>query len=190
MTLDAHGNARRRFLALGAGIASGILASGVVARKAKAALGPTRRPERALALHNLHTGERVRATYWSDGRYLAAGQREIDWVLRDFRADEVHHIDPAVLDMLHALQRRLEQSSPFEIISGYRSPRTNALLAARSEGVAKHSLHMQGMAVDIRMASVPLLTLHRAAMSLRAGGVGLYRSSDFIHVDVGRVRYW
>ena len=190
MTLDAHGNARRRLLLLGAGLASGLAANGVLPREAHANIAPLRRPDRSLTFHNLHTGERLQATYWSDGHYVPSGQQEIDWILRDFRVNEVHHIDPAVLDLLHALQRRLERHNPFEVISGYRSPHTNAMLAARSEGVAKHSLHMQGKAIDIRMRGVPLLTLHRAAVSLRAGGVGLYRTSDFVHVDVGRVRYW
>ncbi len=213
MTLDAHGNARRRLLVLGAGLAGGVLGNGLVAGKAEAALGIARRSshpqggshslggihppggnslpgERALSFDNLHTGERLRTVYWCDGHYLPAGQKEIDWVLRDFRANQVHPIDPAVLDLLHALQNRLECRGPFEIISGYRTAKTNAMLAASTEGVARHSLHMSGMAVDIRLARVPLMTLHRAAVSLRAGGVGLYRASDFVHVDVGRVRYW
>lgn len=249
MTLDAHGNARRRLLLLGAGLATGALGSGLLAGAAEAAVSASHRHlhahhnahghdahghdphrnaygheherghryghqhghghghphghegphaarsrhlkgERALAFDNLHTGERLHAVYWSDGRYLASGRKEINWVLRDFRTDQVHPIDPAVLDLLHALQNRLECRGPFEVISGYRSPATNAMLAATTEGVARHSLHMQGQAIDIRLAHVPLVTLHRAAVSLRAGGVGLYRASDFVHVDVGRVRYW
>ncbi len=102
----------------------------------------------------------------------------------------MHPIDPRLLNLLDTLSRRVEAKAPFQVISGYRSPKTNALLHRDSGGVATHSLHMSGMAVDIRMADVDLANLHRAALGLAAGGVGYYPSSDFVHVDVGPVRRW
>lgn len=148
------------------------------------------RPERRLTLHNLHTNERVSIAYWSDGRYQPSALREINQVLRDHRRDEVHPIDPRLLDLLHRLGVATSARSPFEIISGYRSPATNASLRAKSTGVAKRSYHMRGKAVDIRLPCCDLDRLHRQALQLRGGGVGLYRRSKFIHVDVGPVRQW
>ena len=145
--------------------------------------------ERSLAFDNLHTGERLRTAYWADGAYLPEALRRIDWVLRDHRADATHPIAPALLDLLHALARTLDTRS-FSVISGYRSPRTNAMLASHSSGVAKRSLHTVGMAIDVRVPGIPLTTLRDAARRLGGGGVGFYPRSDFVHVDVGRVRYW
>ncbi|MCP5367202.1 MAG: DUF882 domain-containing protein [Hyphomicrobiales bacterium] len=146
--------------------------------------------DRTLAYLNLHTGEKVTATYWADGAYLDDGLGEMDRVLRDFRTGEVTDMDRRLYDLLHALRRRLDTDAPFHVISGYRSPRTNAALAQAGGGVAKRSLHMRGMAIDIRVPGRSLKALHRAARSLRGGGVGLYPRSNFVHVDVGRVRYW
>jgi uncharacterized protein YcbK (DUF882 family) len=150
----------------------------------------SRVPERALRFYNTHTGEKLAATYWSHGEYLGDGLEEINWILRDFRNGEIAEIDPGLLDLLHVLHRRLPAKGPFHVISGYRSPATNAQLRSQSSGVAKKSLHMKGMAIDIRLPGVELKDLRRAAMQLRGGGVGYYAKSDFVHVDVGRVRYW
>ncbi len=111
-------------------------------------------------------------------------------MLRDFRTGDVHKIDPALLDLLYDLQERAGATRPFEVISGYRSPQTNAALRRRSHGVAGSSLHMQGQAIDIRVGDVPLASLRRAALALRQGGVGYYPASNFVHVDTGRVRTW
>ncbi len=146
--------------------------------------------ERHIALHNLHTGEKVKLTYWEKGNYLSESLAEIDHVLRDFRTGEVHPMDPALIDMLHVLKLRAGRKAPFEIISGYRSPKTNNALRANSSGVAKKSLHMQGKAMDIRLPGMELHQLHKMAVDLKVGGVGLYTESNFIHVDTGRVRYW
>lgn len=146
--------------------------------------------ERHIALHNLHTGEKVKLTYWEKGNYLSESLAEIDHLLRDFRTGEVHPMDPELLDMLHILKLRAGRKAPFEIISGYRSPKTNNMLSAKSGGVAKKSLHMQGKAMDIRLPGVDLRKLHQSAVDLKVGGVGLYTQSNFIHVDTGRVRYW
>ena len=145
---------------------------------------------RDLAFHNLHTGETLRALYWDQGAYVPDALAAVDHVLRDFRTGDVHAIDPRLLDLLHTLGSTVGTGGPFQVISGYRSPATNAMLHAHSDGVAKGSLHMQGMAIDIRLADIDLDHLHRAALGLGAGGVGYYPASDFVHVDVGRVRRW
>jgi len=145
---------------------------------------------RTLAFHGLHTGERVSATYFADGRYLADGLAAIDRVLRDHRTGEVFPIDRELLDLLHALQGALATSAPFELISGYRAPATNASLAQRGGGVVRNSLHMDGMAVDVRLPGVRLTALRDAAIALKGGGVGFYPRDGFVHVDIGRVRRW
>ena len=116
--------------------------------------------------------------------------RQLNRILRDHYSGDVHHMDPQVIDLLCALQHRLGTHKPFQVVSGYRSPATNAMLCAEFDGVAQHSLHMEGKAVDIRLEGTSVRHLGRAAKSLRLGGVGQYACSNFIHVDVGRVRYW
>jgi uncharacterized protein YcbK (DUF882 family) len=180
---------RRELLKLGlaAGLGAGlspILGSAVLAETALAP-GPRR-----VALHNLHTGESLDACYWEQGRYMPDALASVDKVLRDYRTGEVHAIDPRLLDLLHQVHGRVGAEQPFQVISGYRCPRTNALLHERSGQVAAHSLHMDGMAIDVRMDGVALDHLHKAAMDLKVGGVGLYPTSNFVHMDVGRVRHW
>lgn len=174
---------RRRFLQMSAGAAAGLVI-------APAHAGLERHGQRALSLHNLHTGEKVTRTYWADGEYLAEPLADIDRVLRDFRTGDVHPIDPRLLDTLHRLQQRVGTHKPFQIISGYRSPKTNAMLRANSGGVAKKSMHMQGRAIDVRLPGQDLAKLRKAALSLKAGGVGYYPRSNFLHLDTGRVRHW
>ena len=147
---------------------------------------------RSLAFDNIHTGEKLRVDYWANGDYVPDALSAVNNVLRDFRTSQVHPIAPSLLDLLASLRARLDTSAPLSIISGYRSPVTNAMLRGGHEnsGVATKSLHMQGKAVDIRIAGRPLSLVHKAALSLRGGGVGYYPSSDFVHVDIGRVRTW
>ena len=145
---------------------------------------------RSLALNNLHTGERHNFAYWIDGAYVPDALSAANHLLRDYRNNEVHVIEPKLLDLVTLLQRQLGSSAEVQVISGYRSPATNAAMHEHSNGVAAHSLHMKGMAMDIRLADVPLDRLHNAALALQAGGVGYYPSQDFVHVDVGRVRKW
>lgn len=145
---------------------------------------------RELALLHRHTGESWRAVYFADGRYRHGAVQEASRVLRDWRTGQVAPIDPHLLDILHALQQRLGMRGPLEVLCGYRSPRTNAMLRRRSRAVARNSLHMQGMAVDLHFPADRLPGAHRLACALGAGGVGYYPGSGFIHVDTGPIRHW
>lgn len=176
------GIARRQFLRLGA--AALVMAPGPLWARTSPA------PERKLGLHNLHTGERLDTVYWAEGAYVPESLDAIDHVLRDFRTGDVHAIDPKLLDLLHTLHGKFDTKRPFDVISGYRSPKTNAKLAARSGGVAKHSYHMKGMAIDISLPGSDLRMLRRAALAMKRGGVGYYPNPGFVHVDVGPVRRW
>lgn len=172
---------RRRFLKTLA-VAGGTLA----ARPRRAGASVTR----ALGLRHLHTGESLTVEYAAGERYLPDALAAVNHLLRDFRTGDVHAIDPALLDLLHQVARRLDTRQPFEVISGYRSPTTNAALRRKSEGVAARSLHMVGQAIDIRVAGVSLTSLRAAALDLKGGGVGYYAVSNFVHVDTGRIRQW
>jgi uncharacterized protein YcbK (DUF882 family) len=170
-------------------VLTGGFAAGVLAANPAAASILSMRP-RFLALENLHTGEKLNAEYRAGQHYIADSLSKIAHVLRDHRNNAVHAIDTKLLDVLFDLKARLGVQSGFQVISGYRSPETNAQLHSLSDGVAEHSLHMEGKAIDIRVAGVHLEHLRDTAKSLQAGGVGFYPKSDFVHVDVGRVRYW
>lgn len=122
--------------------------------------------------------------------YVPSALSRVDRFLRDFRTGEIHEIDPALLDLLNDLAALTGAAEPYHVISGYRSPTTNAMLRRRSGGVARRSLHMDGKAVDVRLPGVPLRTLRDAAVSLGRGGVGYYPGPDFVHVDTGAVRIW
>jgi len=148
------------------------------------------RSERKLRLYNLHTGETLTTTYWLHGEYIDPALDSVNHLLRDHRTDEVTQMDPRLLDQLCLLQQKVAHTGAFHIISGYRSPRTNASLRRHDTGVAKHSLHTQGRAIDLRLPGVELKHLRQAALSMRAGGVGYYAQSNFIHLDTGRRRFW
>lgn len=145
---------------------------------------------RVLSFEHLHTGERLGVEYFRGGTYLPDALGSINHLLRDFRTGDEHVIDERLLDLLHELNAVTESGRPFQVISGYRSPVTNQMLHRQSEGVASHSLHMQGQAIDIRLVDVPLPRLRAAALALHRGGVGFYPASNFVHVDTGRVRTW
>jgi len=152
-----------------------------------------RTPERrSLSFVHTHTGEQLSTVYFEGGSYNDAKLGRISHLLRDFRTDEVHPIDPAVLDILADLRVLADRDAPYEVISGYRSPATNAALRSRSRssGVAAHSLHMQGRAIDVRLTGFPTHRLREFALGLRRGGVGFYAQSDFVHLDNGAVRHW
>lgn len=170
---------------------------GFVAAAGAALLLPTRAlaglgEVRSVAFDNLHTGEKLAVEYWSAGRYIPDALQEVNHVLRDFRSGQTHPIAPGLLDLLALVRARLESTAPFSVISGYRSPATNAMLRAEHEhsGVASKSLHMQGMAIDIRVAGIQLSAVRAAGLAIKGGGVGYYPLSDFVHLDVGRIRTW
>ena len=145
---------------------------------------------RALELFNTHTAETLRVVYRSATGFVPDSLAKLQWLLRDHRANESAPMDPLLFDQLAALAAAAGVEPRYQIISGYRSPHTNAKLASAGRGVATRSLHMTGQAIDIRLADVPLGTLRSASLSLRAGGVGFYPKSNFVHVDTGRVRAW
>jgi uncharacterized protein YcbK (DUF882 family) len=187
---EDQGLSRRRFLGLGAVAAA---ASVLPAKALAAPVAKPGAPERVLSFFNTHTGERLQASYCCGGVYQPNVLEQVNFILRDFRANEIRPIDPNLLDLLYELGGVLHTDQPYHVISGYRSPQTNSMLRTRGgshTGVASGSLHMIGKAIDIRMPGVKLAHLHAAAMSLKLGGVGYYPSSDFVHVDTGRVRYW
>jgi uncharacterized protein YcbK (DUF882 family) len=147
-------------------------------------------PERTLSFYNTHTGEELEVVYWARGNYRKQALADINHILRDHRTGDVRTIDTRLLDLAHDLGKSLGNRGPFHIISGYRSRKTNALLRAGGSGVASKSLHLQGKALDIRLPGIDLPVLHRAAVDIKGGGVGYYPGPNFVHIDVGRVRYW
>jgi uncharacterized protein YcbK (DUF882 family) len=180
---------RRSFLGYGAAATAAALVPG----RAQAATAVSKRPERVLSFFHTHTGERLKIAYCCDGVYQPEALTQLNHLLRDFRVDLEKPIDPKLFDLLHELNGTLETDQPYHVISGYRSPETNSMLRERGgshTGVATQSLHMVGKAMDIRVPGVKLDRLRTAAASLKLGGVGFYPSSNFVHVDTGRVRYW
>ncbi len=153
-------------------------------------LEPVSRGARRIALKNLHTDEMLDAVYFEGDAYVADALDAVNRVLRDFRTGEVHPIAPRLLDVLADLQASAGSSSPYQVISGYRSPVTNAMLREQSAEVAQRSLHMDGMAIDLYLKDVDLDRLHQAALDLSRGGVGYYPQTRFVHIDVGPVRHW
>ncbi len=146
---------------------------------------------RALSFYNTHTGETLYGvTYWTQGVYHSDALTEINHLLRDHRTDEIVPIDHQLLDTLYLLTRKLDCQDPLHVISGYRSPATNALLRNSTSGVARRSLHMQGRAIDLRLPACGLEHLHQTALDLGRGGVGFYPDSEFVHLDSGPFRSW
>jgi len=145
---------------------------------------------RTVSFVHTHTGERLRATYFQAGQYRPDCLAQVNHLLRDFRTGETHPIDPGLLDILYVLQTQAAHESAFEVISGFRSAATNAMLRRTSEGVAQHSMHLVGRAIDVRLQGYSTGRLHALARSLGRGGVGFYPASDFVHLDTGRVRFW
>ena len=193
---------RRSFLGYGAVAAAGALvparAFAGTSPAAHTALAPAATNaalamDRELAFVHTHTGERLSTAYVAGGEYVAPALKDINVLLRDFRANRVKPIDPALLDLLFQLNGELGTDQPFTVISGYRTPETNNMLQERGgsgSGVATHSLHMDGKAIDIRVPGIKLEHLRDRAKALKLGGVGYYPASNFVHVDTGRVRYW
>ncbi len=177
----AHSSAvigRRALLSAAAGL---VLLSALPARAAT---------DRRLALYNPHTDERFDDVYWCDGNYVDEALQRVNWLMRDFHRDQVAPIDRELIDLLRRIAERLETRRPFLILSGFRTAATNRLLRTEGFAPAAHSEHLLAKAADIRIEHVHLSHLRRAAISLKAGGVGNYPSEHFIHVDVGPVRTW
>ena len=145
---------------------------------------------KTLSFEHTHTGDKLKLTYFERGNYIKDALQEINYLLRDFRTDDIHPIDTALLDQLFDLKQTLGVSKPFHIISGYRSPFTNALLRKHSHGVAEHSFHTQGRAIDIRLEGVSSKMIRNAALSMAQGGVGYYPRNNFVHLDTGNFRTW
>ena len=177
--------ARRRFLHFGAALVAAPML--ILSKKSVAST-----VARSLSFEHTHTGETLSLVYAVGDRYVSAALDSVRHFLRDFRNGATHAIDPGLLDQLNALAAATATRAPFQVISGYRSPETNDMLRRAGHGVATGSLHLQGQAIDIRLADVELTDLRDAALSLRAGGVGYYPSadSDFVHIDTGSVRRW
>jgi uncharacterized protein YcbK (DUF882 family) len=181
---DPRGFARRHFLKRSAGIAAGSL---LPLGAARAGLDGARR----LSFVHTHTRERLELVFAVADTYVPEALQALNRFLRDHYSGTIGTIDPRLFDLLHQVQGLVGATRPFEVISGYRCAATNASLReTRGGGVAKQSLHMEGRAIDVRLSGVPLGDLRDAAVSLRAGGVGFYPGSQFVHIDTGRVRRW
>jgi len=182
---------RRGFLKVMGGTAAAVLATpSVASSKISAPLILKPELERKLVLNNLHTGEKLSAVYWADGEYQPEVMLQLNALLRDHRSNSSTEMDRRLYDLLHRLQKESGVNREFQIISAYRSPETNQMLAKRNGKVARKSYHMKGQALDIRVPGMNLRNLHKTAVRQKLGGVGFYSRSNFIHVDVGPVRYW
>jgi uncharacterized protein YcbK (DUF882 family) len=149
------------------------------------------KPEYRLRFYHTHTGERLDVVYRRGESYDSNAEAQINQYLRDYRTGDVREYDPSLFDLLHDLMVSLGRpDGEINVVCGYRTPHTNEYLRTHGHGVARHSLHMQAMAIDIRIPGVPTAKIRDAALALRRGGVGYYAASDFVHVDVGRVRRW
>ncbi len=182
---------RRRILATGgalAGVTAAFGSRGFAAPPAEA--GRDTESVRRLTLKNLHAPEELDVVYRRGNEYVPEALARIEVILRDYRTGEGHPMDPHLLDILYEVAQSIRVEPVFTVISGYRSPQTNALLHERSAGVASHSLHMEGRAIDVRLTRVDCAELADKALGMQRGGVGYYRHSDFVHLDTGRVRTW
>jgi len=186
VAMSGVGRSRRRFVKL-------VVCSGLTMfspGSVLAAIHDCTTPERSLSLYNPNTRESLDTVYWVNGEYVPKALADIDHIMRDRRTGKIKPIDPRLLDLLCGIRTELNTQRPFHIISGYRTPETNALLRRAGKGAASNSFHLHGKAVDIRLSGWRLSAVRRAAYKLKKGGVGYYPRSRFVHVDVGPVRYW
>ena len=147
-------------------------------------------PMRKLSFYHTHTHKNLSVVYAEKGEYVATALDQINEFLADFRTGGVETIDPALLDLIYDIHEYLGSKAPYQVISAYRSPETNAMLRSGSSGVAKKSQHLLGNAIDVRLSDVQTTKLRDAALAMKRGGVGYYKESDFVHIDTGRVRRW
>ena len=145
---------------------------------------------RSIKMYSGRTGERISMIYWIEGDYIKDAVTEVNRFMRDWRTNDVYKMDLRTIDIMAAAQNLLNTDEPYMLLSGYRSPKTNAMLRSRSRGVAKNSLHLKGQAADLRVNGRSVSQIARAAASCRAGGVGRYSGSNFVHMDCGPVRTW
>lgn len=145
---------------------------------------------RRIRMYSGRTGESIDTIYWIEGEYIKEALKEVTYFMRDWRTDDVKTIDPRTIDIAAASHRLMEVNEPYMMLSGYRSPATNAALRAHSSGVARNSLHLKGQAADLRLKSRSVNQIYKAAMACSAGGVGKYSRSNFVHMDCGPVRTW
>lgn len=175
---------RRKFL-----LKAGMTTAGLI-------LGPelaqaAMKRDRLLMMSNPHTGEKIRTVYWTprDG-YIRESLASVSHFMRDFRQNQIKPIDPRLLDIVHAISLNIGRNRRFEVMSGYRSPKTNRMLSRRSRNVARKSYHMRGKAVDFQVKNISARHLRRVALAVGRGGVGYYPGARYIHVDTGAVRTW
>ena len=145
---------------------------------------------RRIRMYSGRTGESIDTIYWIEGEYIPEVVKEINNFMRDWRTDDVVKMDPRNFDIMAAAHRLMDVNEPYMLLSGYRSPKTNAMLRSNSKGVAKNSLHMKGQAADLRLKSRSVGQMAKAASACAAGGVGRYSRSNFVHMDCGPVRSW
>lgn len=145
---------------------------------------------RRIAMYSGRTGESINMIYWVEGKYIKESLKEINHFMRDWRVDRSIKMDTRTVDIMAAAHRLMDVREPYMMLSGYRSPQTNAMLRSKSRGVAKNSLHMKGMAADLRLKSRSVNQMFKAAAACRGGGVGKYSGSNFVHMDCGTVRTW
>ncbi|PIE12705.1 MAG: Tat pathway signal protein [Rhodobacterales bacterium] len=145
---------------------------------------------RRIKMYSARTGEKIDMIYWVEGSYIKEAIKEVHHFMRDWRTGDVKYIDLRTIDIMAASHNLMDVKEPYMLLSGYRSPKTNAMLRSRSRGVAKNSLHMKGQAADLRLSSRSVSQMARAASACRGGGVGRYSGSNFVHMDCGPVRSW
>ncbi|WP_187430754.1 DUF882 domain-containing protein [Roseobacter fucihabitans] len=187
MTIDSSTSMSRRAL-LGAFAATALTAAPTLSNAAGFLRGGG--DIRRIRMYSGRTGERIDMIYWIEGKYVPEAVREINHFMRDWRTDGVKSMDLRTIDIMSAAHNLLDASEPYMLLSGYRSPQTNAMLRSRSRGVAKNSLHVKGQAADLRLASRSVSQVARAAQACKGGGVGKYSRSNFVHMDCGVVRTW
>ena len=164
--------------------------SGIFSKSAFAAIEELTTTEKSLSLYSPHTKDSFNGVYWRNGKYVNDALKSINQIMRDFHSNDIKQIDTHLLDLLSAISIKLKSEEPFYVISGYRTPETNAQLRKRGKGAAKNSYHIQGKAVDIRLPGYKTSALRRTAFKLKGGGVGYYPHQRFVHIDVGPLRYW
>ena len=188
MTMDKNTGLSRRALVLGAFAATTVVAAPTFSKAAGFLRGAG--DIRRIKMYSQRTGEMIDTIYWIEGDYIKEAMKEINWFMRDWRKNEVIQYDRRNIDIIAATQRLLETTEPFNMVSGYRSPETNAMLRRRNRGVASKSYHTRGMAADLKMRSRSVEQMAAAAVACHSGGVGKYRRSKFVHMDCGPIRTW